>query len=219
MVPLNTRKLLRVTALIAAGLAGVLVIGAIVTNARRDRSPQAARSYLVELIGTRERAEIWIDPRADAVVVRGAATEIAEFALVDGVAYVPVVELVDDYQGPEWVALPPPEELTALLDLDRLFEAFDLDAKDCVLPDEFTDRLVKVLVAQTFDPGQDRQRYNVCGEGIRGGAFADGSSVAIEPHLVEPSEVKAFVGDVIDAPAIGLTTTELRARLVERLVG
>lgn len=219
MVPLRTNKRRRIAALTAAGLAGVLVIGAVVTNARRDRSPQAARSYLVELIGTRERAEVWADPQTDTVVVRGAATEIAEFALVDGVAYIPIAELVDDYRGTEWVALSPPADLIALLDIDQLFDAFDLDAKDCVLPDDFTDRLVKVLVAQDFDPGQDRQRYNVCGEGVRGGAAADGSSVAIEPHLVEPAAVKALVGDVIDASALGLTTAELTARLLERLDG
>lgn len=54
-------------------------------------------------------------------------------------------------------------------------------------------------------------------EGVRDGAAADGSSVAIEPHLAKPSEVEALVGDVIDASAIGLTTADLTARFAARL--
>lgn len=150
-----------------------------------------AVKYKLTLIGQNDGPVFEIDKTAGVIAVHGAQYGPESFVLIGERVLLPA-SMVDSSAAPgAWLSFPADAvmEHPALFSIRHLIDSFDLGVKECVLPGDVADALVKATLAQTFASGEDEQRYNLCGSAISGGRAADGSGVRVQDERIRPSEV------------------------------
>ena len=155
----------------------------------------------LSIIGGPEGTTIKIDDERGVVQIGGAQRGFATFIVSDDRVYVPTDNVVDGARKGAWLSIP----TTAVLDDPELFtyshiiEALDRGPKECALPSVAADSIIKLLIVQHFSKTEDVTRYNICGSGISGGAFADGRGVRVDESRIRP--------DGIDVPSAEAVVT------------
>lgn len=185
---------------VLAALAVVLVVMTAVQKLWIDPQLTAVK-FRVTLIGQSDGPVFEIDDEAGVVAVRGAQRGAERFVLIGERVYLPAT-VVDPSADPEkWLSFPAEAvmEDPKVFSIQHLLNSFDVDTKECELPDNDADAIVKATLVQTFAPGADEHRYNICGSSISGGGFVDGRSVRVQDERIRPSEVFRPSADVVTA--------------------
>ncbi len=160
-----------------------------------------AVKYKVTLIGRNDGPAFEIDDEAGVVAVSGAQYGPERFVLIGQRVYLPATAVDPSADPDAWWSFPAAAVMDdpKLFSIEHLLDSFDLGVKECVLPGDVADALVKATLVQTFDADADEQRYNLCGGGISGGPFADGSGVRVQEERIRPSGVFRPAADVVTA--------------------
>lgn len=209
-----TRRWVRIS---IAAVAALLLAGTALQKLWID--PQlTALKYRVTLVGRENGPTFFVDRDAGVVSVRGAQFGPTQFVLADGRVYLPATTLDPAADSEEWISFPAGDVLAhpQVFSVRNIIESFEIGVKECRVPEARTDDVVKATLAQTFEPGADERRYNLCGDGVGGGRLADGAAVTVGSERIRPSEVFRPETTAITAiEDIGARASELTARAIE----
>lgn len=181
------------------------------TACDRTSKPTATR-YQFTLIGNSEGATIEVDGSTGVVVVSGAQVGPQSFLVHGDRLLVPTQLLDSNDESRTWTSFEVGRVLGdgSVFSPEELATYFDLDAKECVLPSIEADAVIKLLLTQEFAAGEDRTRYNICGSGIIGGPFADGTGVSVLRSTVPVDSLRIpEPSDVVESECLGAKGDQL----------